>query len=495
MADDLSSKLFDAAEAYTNVETFAASSKEVNSGARRLEGAFYGSGGYRALKTMTRAGFRITTIGNLADVTWIGPFKRTWVDDPSAGVPFHSSSTMLMAQPEPSGFISRALTPNLNSLIIKEGTILVSCSGTIGNMAIATSDLAGAALSQDAMRIAVRDQLNQGLTYAFLLSDAGQFLVKRNKSGSVVEHIYGADVSSLPLPLLPKALRQEMTQLVNEACALRAKANQSLREAEEAVWRQNYLDPKVKLESSSDLETITISSASLLTEYEGNARIRLEATFQAKAARTAERLVQSAREWKRLRKIVAAIPYTGPGSMPGVPKVEEGNGIPTVTGRDLGLARPRPSYHLARTNQKVLDKMIPARGTTLVMCAGTLGKTDYVRGNYEEWAVSLDVIRVVPAPLKLHPGYVHAFLTSPLGQAQMLRHKYGSVIPRIHSRQVAEVCVPMPPDKGASVGAEVDQAYDMRATAVSLENQAISLFTSAIQRGRDYIESEWGSEY
>jgi|GEM_PF-5370738 len=107
MSDDLSSRLFAAGQAYTNVETFAASSKEVNAGAFRLEGAFYGSTGYRAIRAMQKAGFTMVTFGHLADVLWIGPFKRMWVEDPSAGVPFHSSSTMLAARPEPSGFIDK----------------------------------------------------------------------------------------------------------------------------------------------------------------------------------------------------------------------------------------------------------------------------------------------------------------------------------------------------------------------------------------------------
>jgi type I restriction enzyme S subunit len=494
MSDDAISKAFSAAEPYAHVETFAASSKEVRAGARRLEGAFYGSAGYRALRSMQQSGLEMTTVGSLARVVWLGPFGRIYVEDRSAGVPFLSSSEMIEARPTPSNYLSRALSRNLDAILVREGTILISRSGTIGNVAICTADFDGLGVSEHAIRVMANDPHDRGLIYAFLQSEAGQFLVKRSKSGSVVESIYEADVSGLPIPLLPKALRREMTRLVDEACRCRAEANGLLNAADEAVWRQNYLDRR-SMRSDLGFEVMARPSSALLTQYESTVRIRLEATFQSHRARSAEKLARAAAEWKPLREVVRAIPYTGPGSMPGVPKVDGENGIHTVTGRDLGLARPSPSYFLAKTNQRVLSKMIPERGTTLIMCAGTLGKTDYVSGNYESWAVSLDVIRVIPDPQKLHSGYVYAFLTSDLGQGQMLRHKYGSVIPRIHSRQVAELSVPVPQDKGQSIGDKVDLAFEMRARAVSLENQAIGLFGAALERGREYVESEWGSEY
>jgi type I restriction enzyme S subunit len=129
------------------------------------------------------------------------------------------------------------------------------------------------------------------------------------------------------------------------------------------------------------------------------------------------------------------------------------------------------------------------------MCAGTLGATDYVGPLYEGWAVSLDVIRVIPDPAKLHSGYVHAFLNTELGQLQMTQHRYGSVIPRIHSRQVAEILVPVPQDKGALIGDMTDKAFSNRTEAYSVENVAINLFMTAVKQGRKTIESEWGDQY
>ena len=147
------SRIFAASTDLARVETFAASSLEVDTGARRLEGSFYGSGGYRALQQMERSGFGMCTLGNFATVLWFGPFSRTYVEDPEAGVPFLSSSEMLEAQPKAKNHISKALTGNLDQLIVAQGTILVSRSGTIGNVAICTDKLHGIAISEHAIRV------------------------------------------------------------------------------------------------------------------------------------------------------------------------------------------------------------------------------------------------------------------------------------------------------------------------------------------------------
>jgi len=492
MSDDLSSRLFEAGQAYTNMETFTASSKEVNTGAFRLEGAFYGSAGYRALKTMIRAGFAMTTVGQLAGVIWLGPFGRTYVDDPAHGVPFLSSSEMLEAKPDPKNYISKALTRNLDRLIVREGTILVSCSGTIGNVTLWTADLDGMAVSQHAIRVIPKDGLDRGLLYAFLLSEAGQFLVKRNKSGSVVESIYEADVSTLPIPLLPKALRRELTRLVDEACELRAKANGTLREAEEALWRQNYLEC---IPSVSDTETGFVSSRSALEAMLGETRqLRLDATFFRPEAIAIRDRIKKCPRWGTLDSLGAEVILLGKTFIPGVHKVERDWGIPYFTGKELIRTHLDANTFIASQKASHLDRLTVRRHMVLITCAGTVGRVAYVRGQLEGAAVTHDAIRVI-SPKGIAPGYVYAFLSSEAGQLQLQQCAYGSVIPRLHSQHIKSIVMPVPSDGGIAIGDRADVAHDYRTGAAVLEKEAIALFTSAIERGRAYIESEWGAEY
>ena len=499
MTDDLSSKLFSAGEAYTNVETFAASSKEVNGGARRLEGAFYGSAGYRAMKTMTQAGFEMTSVGQLARVIWLGPFGRTYVDDPSAGVPFLSSAEMLEAKPNPKNYISKALTKNLDRLIVCNGTILVSCSGAIGNVALWTADLDGMAVSQHAIRIIPADSLDRGLIYAFLRSKAGQFLVKRNKSGSVVESIYEADVSTLPLPLLPRALRREMTRLVDEACALRVKANRLIDESVDDVQRVNYLRDFSELRrahapsNGQEPDSFVVPSATVCKRERGYGDIRLDATTYAPVGMAARRLLLDHPPGCLLSSLVQRIHRVAPGKRTYAD--DEEHGVALIGGKQMMQIRPSDVKYLSRacTIKNALETALP--GTTLVSTGGTLGRTMFVHRNLEDAVASEDVMRLVPNEQKVCPGYLFAFMSSEYAQEQLALLAFGSVIPRLRHFQFHTIAVRVPNDRGRTVHDKIIRAFDSRADAIAAEDQAQELLAMSLARRRDYIESEWGSEY
>ena len=133
-------------------------------------------------------------------------------------------------------------------------------------------------------------------------------------------------------------------------------------------------------------------------------------------------------------------------------------------------------------------------GTVLVTCAGTVGRVAYVRGPLEGTAVTHDAIRI-DAPHHIAPGYIFACLSSPLGQVQLSRCSYGSVIPRLHSDHVKSLVIPVPSDGGQQIGEQVDRAFALRTEAQGLEDQGIDLFDTAMKRGCEYIEKEWGSEF
>lgn len=477
-----------------SAEIWGMEMSKVNEPPRRFEAGFFASEGYRAVDAMHHSGFDMETVGEASSVVWPGVFARRFVKDPGHGAPFMTTSVMMEARPRPSNYLSYKNTKNLDAYLVQEGTILISRSGTVGNVCLATKDIEGWAVSDDAIRVTVHEPDHLGPVYCFLQSPLGQFLLKKSQTGSVVRHIYEADVSTLPIPRLPRALGEELTRLVKQASALRVEANRLLDEAEEMVYKQNYIDGPIPT-IPEEVESTSVAKTSLSVSYNGVAYHRLEATFHRPVHQQVRDMVMRCRYVKRLREVVSSVPYTGPGSVPGVNKVEPEFGRPAVTGQGLRKTRPVPAYHVASRKERLVLGMIPPPGTTLVMCAGTLGATDYVGPLYEGWAVSLDVVRVIPDAAKLHPGYVHAFLNTELGQLQMTQHRYGSVIPRIHSRQVAEILVPVPKDKGALIGDMVEKAFFNRTEAYAAENSAIDLFMTAVKQGRKMIESEWGDQY
>lgn len=475
-------------------------SSEVYAGAMRLQGEFYGSNGYRAVRAMEKSGFQLERLGNFAKVRWFGPFARTYVDDITAGVPFLSSSDMMCAKLETKNYLSTALTKNLERLFVSEKTILISCSGTIGNVVVCTKDFNHTTVSQHAIRVNAFDDTDLGVLYAFLQSESGQFLLTRNKSGSVIESIYEEDVASLTLPLLPKNLRNELTRLIKKACTLRVKANTLLAEADQELKKTCQLPTLSELkvnniiQSDSNAVIFTCKMSDALSLGDDFNTVRLDATFYNPMALKIRMEIKK-KKWTTIEEASANVILLGKTFVPGVHKVEAEYGLPYFTGKELFKFRQSPETFITCNKKQILDKLKVKPSTVLITCAGTVGKVMYVRGQLENTTVTHDAIRVIASDDNLHSGYLYAFLVSEFGKIQMDQCSYGSVIPRLYSDHIKNIVLPSPEDNGESIGKMVDQAFDARADARIAEDKAIELFMTAIREGKEKTESSWGRDY
>ncbi len=112
-------------------------------------------------------------------------FKRIYVS-PDKGVPFLSSSDIISLRPEIDRFLSKKHTSRLNELLVKKCDILISCSGTIGNVGLANKTLEDKALSQHAIRLRSKDSDTAGYITAFLRSHYGRLQLTQATYGSVI---------------------------------------------------------------------------------------------------------------------------------------------------------------------------------------------------------------------------------------------------------------------------------------------------------------------
>ena len=157
--------------------------------------------------------------------------------------------------------------------------------------------------------------------------------------------------------------------------------------------------------------------------------------------------------------------------------------------------RQKGTKLLSRALTRNLDRELVHRHWVLVTCGGTMGRTMFVHRNYENWVASEHVMRVVADESKCFPGYLYAFLNSPYGRTQIDQRIHGSVIQQIRDFEFESIVMPLPDDKGLLIHEKIVEAFDARADALESENDAIDLFDSAIKRGRELTEAEWGSEY
>src|SRR4051794_18778147 len=68
----------------------------------------------------------------------------------------------------------------------------------------------------------------------------------------------------------------------------------------------------------------------------------------------------------------------------------------------------------------------------------------YVRSDMDGLACSEHVIRVVPDPKKIMPGYLYAYLSSSFGVSLVIAGTYGAVIQHVEPNHIFDLPVPIP---------------------------------------------------
>lgn len=137
---------------------------------------------------------------------------------------FFGSTEIFMANPKSNKFCSEK-TKDIESLALKEGWVLLPRSGTIGDVAYATSQHAQKLASEDVIRLKPDNILRGAYAYGFLSSNAGKKMLNRAIFGSVIQHIEPPMLNIIPVPVFEESL-EEIASKVIEANKKLGKAGQ-----------------------------------------------------------------------------------------------------------------------------------------------------------------------------------------------------------------------------------------------------------------------------
>ena len=128
------------------------------------------------------------------------------------------------------------------------------------------------------------------------------------------------------------------------------------------------------------------------------------------------------------------------------------------------------SKQAAAANPRLLIRS----GWTLITRAGTIGRMAYARPDMDEMACSEDVLRVIPDPSKIPPGYLFAYLSSKFGVPLVVGGTYGAIIQHIEPEHVANLPVPR-------LGKRIEtEAHELIEEAAKLRDEAAKSQQSAI---------------
>lgn len=390
-------------------------------------------------------------------------FARIYVG-PDKGVPFLSSSDIIGLRPERGRYLSRKHTKRLEELKIKPWDVLVSRSGTIGNVALASPRMAEWVLSEDAIRIAAPDPDTAGYVAAFLRSSWGRAQLAGVTYGSVVQHIEPHHLERVWIPDLPAIRCIDIGRAFVDAAKRRDEANDLL-DAADALLREGLkLPPLPKSKRGPVVGTIRASQWGK----------RLDAAFHSPIARWVEtelkrigfdliplsdpRLTKEIRAVTKFRKRVY------------VPK----GGIPLLSSKQLFQIDPVDRKGLARgAHMDDMEEIGLIPNLIMVTCSGTNGRVQIIPKYMEGWAASQDALRIEGVDDDA-AGYIYAWLASPYGQALVLRHQYGSVITHLDRDMLGAVSTPLlTKQQRNAIAALVLKANALRNEAWNLEQGAL----------------------
>lgn len=449
------------------MKTLIAKSNWMKIGDFRLDSSFHLNDGRISKLKIEKSPYERLPLKSLAVDIYNGArFKRYYVRDPKLGLPFMGSSDMLKSNLNDLKYISKKLSKNTDSLIIKKNWVLVSCSGTIGNTVFTTDDFHNKTASQHVMRIVPNGCVHPGYLYAFLSSKFGYSLLTQGTYGAVIQHIEPHHIENLYVPILPISKQLKIHNLIDEASSLRVLANKLLKEATQCFE---------KIIGTSNVhvgfQTGSVSSNSLKVFHK-----RLDSQYHLlwKALKKEEK---TELKYKKLHCFASSIFVGGRGK-----RIYVENGVPFLSSSDMMLFNPRRNCKNISKYTKGIDAMIVSKQDILISRSGTVGNTVLVGDDLAGTAISEHALRIVIDSEKISPNYVFCFLKTKYGMKSMEASSFGSVIITLNEDLVGNINLPiLDKESQDKINALIETYITKLDEATKKENEAIDLVENEIE--------------
>ena len=450
----------------------------VESGAR-LDCSPYMAGGLEAKLIVNTARFkkqplRSLTSGHKGGI-YNGPmFRRNYVTSKEYGVPFLTSRTMLRADLSDVDLINKAdATSNkLSFLKLKTGTSLISCSGSIGNMAYVRPEMDGMWSCQDIMKVEPdRSKIPPGYLYAFLSSKYGIPQIIAGTYGAIIQHIEPEHIAELSVPRLGPKTEREIHELVEKAAELRsvaaaARANVR-RDIEEFLgWNAASLSEQ----RSRVLSSTLVSSRRLDPHYH---------SIKSENARRALGRNASGPELSALAESIFEPNRSARNKVD-----DHAFGIPFISSSQIFKLDQAEEFYIARNTPGLsaflignTDVLIPRSGSL----GGVIGRACLPLPKNHGAAGSDHLIRIRCPDVNI--AYeIFAILSTTPGYYSALSTAFGSAIPSLDCELLGQLHISkLPKALKERVTTEIASTQEQYQEAVDLDLRAYELLQKAIE--------------
>ena len=443
---------------------------------KRLEASVFDVEAKQAYMLLTHGKYPAVNLisknGPVEKAYYGGRLKRHYVDETEPGaVGFLGSSEMLDCKPEPVKFMLNDV--KTTDVRVKQGVVLISRSGTIGNVTYVGNTLSKFFVSEHAIRIECKDF--PGYVYAFLKTKIGKLIVCSTQYGAVIQEIEPEHLATVPIPDAPTMLKKKIHDLIVRSYELRDESNDLIDQATALLIGELKLPDIDAFDVGLYKKAAPVDTFSVrLSEMSG----RLDASYHVPIVNAiVEHLRQHAEEVTTVGDSRISREVILPGRFKRV-YVDEGYGRVFIGGKQLYELDPTNKKYLSNVHHgdRISRQLELHENMTLITCSGTIGKVALVGKHWENWTANQHIIRILPASEDI-AGYLNIFLASDYGKVLITRFTYGSVVDEIDDNHVRQIAIPLL--KNHTVQKKINdlalEANEKRYQAYLLEQEALQI--------------------
>ncbi len=433
----------------------------------------------RRKKDLEQCKWDIVHLGDefIEDTFYGSRSKRIYINQSNKdAVGFLGSAEMLSVYPKPVKFILKK--DGISTFSVKRGWILLSRSGTIGNVTFVNNTLKKYFISEHAIRISCTEY--SGYIYAFLKSKIGRVFLESSIFGAVISQIEPEHLNHIPIPNPPPIFKQTIHNLIEESFKLRDESNELIDEAQALLKEALQLPDIEKLQANQvDQKTGVLNYSVPLSELDN----RLDGSYHVPIVQAITRhLEKTAKEIVRVSDSRISQSVILPSHFKRI-YVNESNGVTLIGGKHLNLLDPIDKKYLAakQYNKELRKDMLLTENMIIVSAKGTPGKVAIVPRHWNGWFISSNLIKIVLVSDEI-AGFLYCFLSSPYGEALIKRQIYGAVVDIIEPIHVKSIVVPFLKDRKIQIeiNNKVLEANQKRTEAYKLEQEALTVLNEQV---------------
>ena len=486
MVDNLARKLDDAPKVEIEiseapVKWCSVSLAEMVERGKRLEASVFDVEARQAFDIIHHSVFDTKPLigddGFVSNAHYGNRLKRRYVSKcDNNAIGFIGSSEMLDVYPHPVKYMID--DDNNKCLKVKRNTVLISRSGTIGNVTFVSKTLEKLLVSEHAIRLECVE--SPGYVYCYLKSRVGQKLIQSKVYGAVVSQIEPEHLADIPVPNAPNEIKSKINDLIMQSYDLRDESNALIDQAQALLVKELNLPPisEIKvdtLDKSKSVQTFSVK----LSEMAG----RADASYHVPIVDAiVDILKKNAAEVTTVGDERISSDVVLPGRFKRV-YVDEGYGTVLFGGKQMYELDPSNKKFLSKSkhDERIINELEIQENTTLISRSGTIGKVCLVPKHWQNWVASEHIIRVVPANNDV-AGYISTFLSSDYGYELIKRFTYGSVVDEIDDNHVRNIQIPIL--KNQDIQKQINdlalQANEKRYQAYLLEQEALKVLDEEV---------------